>query len=110
MTVEAELINTLAVPFGGGAIGGYLAGFFLKKILKILMFVAGGLLAVLMYLQAQEFLTLNWNKISGAVDSSIGTLTNSVITGEASNQVISSLGIPLGSGVMVGFILGFSKA
>jgi uncharacterized membrane protein (Fun14 family) len=48
---------------GFGGIVGFLIGFMLKKIMKILAVVAGIFLAVLMYLESQGIMIINWEKL-----------------------------------------------
>jgi uncharacterized membrane protein (Fun14 family) len=48
---------------GFGGIVGFLIGFMLKKVMKILAVVAGIFLAVLMYLESQGIMTINWEKL-----------------------------------------------
>jgi uncharacterized membrane protein (Fun14 family) len=109
MTVEAEFINNLAVPFSGGTFGGFIIGYAIKKVIKLVIIVSGSILGLMMYLQAQGFLSLHWDKISGALETGATSVSNSVITGEAGNQILSTFGIPMGSGIAVGFIFGFSR-
>ena len=71
-----------AVGFGG--IVGFLVGFMLKRIMKILAVIAGVFFAALLYLESQHIVNVNWDKlqsISNSVLSTITTATNGTTTG-----------------------------
>jgi len=48
---------------GGGFFFGMVLGYFVKKIVKILMFVAGGIVGLLLYLQQQQIISVNMEKL-----------------------------------------------
>ena len=52
-TMNVENLITIVTSMGGGFFVGAIVGYFMKKIIKIIMFVLGGLVAVLFYLQQQ---------------------------------------------------------
>jgi uncharacterized membrane protein (Fun14 family) len=58
MIIES-LIPT-AASISGGFFIGILLGYFVKKIIKIIMFIAGGMLGLLLYLQQQEIISINF--------------------------------------------------
>jgi uncharacterized membrane protein (Fun14 family) len=58
-----ENIESIATSVGLGGITGLLLGYFIRKIIKIILFAVGGLLALLMYLQYQGLITVNMAKI-----------------------------------------------
>jgi uncharacterized membrane protein (Fun14 family) len=58
-----ENIESIATSVGLGGITGFLVGYFLRKIIKIILFAVGGILALLMYLQYQGLITVNMAKI-----------------------------------------------
>lgn len=73
------------------------------------MFFAG-----LAYLQYQQIVNINWNKLQGVSQNAVTTVTNAItqIRGFSSGDhtaVLSNLGIPLTGSVSVGFTLGFLK-
>ena len=60
---------------GFGGIAGFLVGFTLKRIMKILAVIAGVFFAALMYLESQHIVNVNWDKlqiISNSILSTIG--------------------------------------
>ena len=121
---------------GFGGIVGFLIGFTLKRIMKILAVIAGVFLAALLYLESQHIVNVNWDKlqtISNGVLSTITTTTNATSTtggvGMGSIQSIlgnnstaaaathilpitstmANLGIPLTGSTVMGFIIGILK-
>jgi uncharacterized membrane protein (Fun14 family) len=54
-----ENIESIATSVGLGGITGFLLGYFMRKIIKIILFAVGGIPALLMYLQYQGLITVN---------------------------------------------------
>jgi uncharacterized membrane protein (Fun14 family) len=132
-------IESSIIPFvstiGFGGIAGFLVGFALKRIMKILAVIAGVFFAALLYLESQHIVNVNWDKlqiISNSVLSTIGTATNATAAttggGVGSIQSIlgnnstaaathilpitatmANLGIPLTGSTAIGFTLGIMK-
>ena len=135
-------IESNIMPFvstiGFGGIVGFLLGFALKRIMKILAVIAGVFFAALLYLETQHIVNVNWDKlqtISNSVLSTITTTTNATSTtgGGAGAEPIqailgnnstaaaaathilpitstlANLGIPLTSSTAMGFTLGILK-
>ena len=90
---------------------GFLIGYALKRIIKILAVVVGLFLGALMYLQSQTIIDVNWEKLQSVLESSLSTIGNSIsITN--SGQILTAagnLGIPLTGGLSAGFAIGFMK-
>jgi uncharacterized membrane protein (Fun14 family) len=57
---------------------GFLAGIAIKQVMKILAIGAGLFFAALIYLQSQNIVNLNWNKLEIASHNAVSTLTNVV--------------------------------
>ena len=133
-------IENSIMPFvstiGFGGIAGFLVGFALKRIMKILAVIAGVFFAALMYLESQHIVNVNWDKlqiISNSVLSTITTTTNattttgrgvgpiqailgnnSTVTAAATailpiTSTMANLGIPLTGSTAMGFTLGIIK-
>jgi uncharacterized membrane protein (Fun14 family) len=105
--MSETLLPTIASASGGFFIG-IILGYFVKKVIKILMFVADGIVALLLYLQHQEIITVDQGRLEGSLtlvltnlSSSFGKITQ---TGD-----ISSLGIPLTASMAAGFALALAK-
>jgi uncharacterized membrane protein (Fun14 family) len=131
-------IESSIVPFvstiGFGGIAGFLVGFALKRIMKILAVIAGVFFAALLYLESQHIVNVNWDKlqtISNGILSTITTAANATSTtsgGVGSIQAIlgnnstgaasilpitstslTNLGIPLTGSTAMGFTIGILK-
>lgn len=93
---------------GGSGILGFTMGYFLKKAIKIVMFVGGGIVALLAYLSWKDMISVNWTVIS---DEAYTTANNTLQT---VNGMVHTVGAQIDSanvvsigGVGIGFIGGF---
>jgi uncharacterized membrane protein (Fun14 family) len=98
--MTTETLYSIAGTLGGSFFGSFLIGFFIKKIIKILMFVFGGVLALLMYLQSQGMISVevNLDKIQSSIEaliSSIAANTTNLFPNDSNSSIVdSNLGIP----------------
>jgi uncharacterized membrane protein (Fun14 family) len=106
MIIE-NLIPT-AVSIGGGFFIGILLGYFAKKLIKVLMFVAGGIVGLLVYLQQQQIISLNQERLEASITLVLTTLSSSFDNITQTGD-ISSLGIPLTASITVGFTVALVK-
>ena len=133
-------IESNVMPFvstiGFGGIAGFLVGFALKRIMKILAVIAGVFFAALLYLESQHIVNVNWDKlqtISNSVLSTIAATTNATSTTSGGGMgpiqaflgnnstaaaathilpitsTMANLGIPLTGSTAMGFIIGLLK-
>jgi uncharacterized membrane protein (Fun14 family) len=74
--MNIENIHSIAATSGGGFFASFLVGYFINKIIKVLMFVLGGILALLMYLQFHRIIDVNikFDKIQSSAEALINTL------------------------------------
>ena len=94
-------IESNIMPFvstiGFGGIVGFLVGFALKRIMKILAVIAGVFFVALLYLESQHIVNVNWDKlqtISNGILSTIITTaaTNTTATGGGAGPIQAILG------------------
>jgi uncharacterized membrane protein (Fun14 family) len=109
-------IGGLATSIGIGGFLGFLMGYAIKKILKIIIIVAGLLVGIIYYLQYNGLIALDWGKVEQAVSNLMtnfdGLSLNAPFFPGISDQIfnaISNSGIPLTGGFAAGFAFGFSK-
>jgi uncharacterized membrane protein (Fun14 family) len=133
-------IESNIVPFvstiGFGSIAGFLVGFALKRIMKILAVIAGVFFAALMYLESQHIVNVNWDKLQMISNSILSTITTTAATnatstsggvgpiqailgnnatGAAASAILpitstmANLGIPLTGSTAMGFTIGIIK-
>jgi uncharacterized membrane protein (Fun14 family) len=99
----------VATSIGGGFFIGLVLGYFVKKIVKILMFVAGGIVGLLLYLQQQQILSVNIEKLE---TSSMAILTSLASTFDKMTQVgdFKSIAVPLTASIAAGFTVALAKS
>jgi uncharacterized membrane protein (Fun14 family) len=101
MTVEtATSFMPLLSTIGFGGIVGFLIGFTIKRIMKILAVIAGVFFAALLYLESQHIVNVNWDKlqvISNSVLSTIATTTTANSTSTTGGGVGLSISSILGN-------------
>jgi uncharacterized membrane protein (Fun14 family) len=78
-----ENLTPIATSIGLGGITGFLLGYFIRKIIRIIFFAVGGILALLMYLQYQGVISVNTAKIESYTDEIVNTLSNTNSTIES---------------------------
>jgi uncharacterized membrane protein (Fun14 family) len=107
--MNAESLIPTITSVGGGFFIGIILGYFLKKIIKILMFVAGGIVGLLLYLQQQQIISVNMEKLE---TSSTVILTSLPFTFDKMTQVgdFTSIGIPLTASIAAGFTVALAKS
>jgi uncharacterized membrane protein (Fun14 family) len=106
--MNAESLIPIATSIGAGFFTGIMVGYFVKKIIKILMFVAGGIFGLLLYLQQQQIISVNLDKLEESSTFIVTTLASSF---DKLTQLgdMTSLGIPLACGLSAGLAIGLVK-
>ena len=103
------------VTIGGGFFVGILIGYALKKVVKVVAIVVGLFFAGLAYLQYQQIVAINWNKVPQLSQNVVTTLANATTqipgfnSGHPADIAISNFGIPLTGSMSVGFAIGFMR-
>jgi uncharacterized membrane protein (Fun14 family) len=91
-------IESSVMPFvstiGFGGIAGFLVGFALKRIMKILAIIAGVFFAALLYLESQHIVNVNWDKLQTISNSVLSTIATTATTTNATSTGGSGLSIP----------------
>ena len=98
----------LMATIGGGFFAGILIGYAIKKVIKIASVIVGLFFAVLAYLQFQQFVNINWNKLQAVSENALTTQIPGFNNGDHI-AATSNLGIPLTGGMLIGFTIGFLK-
>ena len=133
MTIDSTLLTAAAASatnfsplltsVGFGGLVGFLIGFIIKKLFKILAIVAGVFFAVLIYLEQQGMVNINWDKINVAYHGVLSTVTNTITNSTATGVIggchttaatsllptLTNLGIPLTGSMATGFTIGLLK-
>jgi uncharacterized membrane protein (Fun14 family) len=107
-----------AMPFagtiGGGFCVGLLAGYAIKKIIKIAAVIIGLFIAALASLEYQRIIDVNWAKIQAISQNVLTWMANAIIhisnnIGAGHTGALSNLGIPLAASASAGFALGMVR-
>ena len=115
--MNTENIYPILSTIGGGFFVGILIGYALKKVVKIVAIVVGLFFAGLAYLQYQQIVNIDWNKLQPVSQNAALTLLNATkyipgltnVSGHTTNLTMSDFGIPLTGSMAVGFTLGFVR-
>ena len=96
-----DLISPLAFQLGIGGIGGFIVGFAIKKLSKLILILIGLFIALLIYLGTQGVININygalWDAASGLVSWA----------GSALSWLIGVLSLlPFAASFVAGFLLG----
>ena len=133
-------IESNIMPFvstiGFGSIVGFLVGFAIKRIMKILAVIAGVFFAALLYLESQHIVNVNWDKLQMISNGVLSTITTTATTNATSTSgggvgpiqsilgnnstaaasailpitnTMANLGIPLTGSTAMGFTIGIIK-
>jgi|SRR5215211_3900784 len=113
-----ELITTDTIIFGAAGFGaGYFIGFLVKKTMKILFKLSLAILAVfitaLFYLQSIKVIAINEKALDSLINNGYQHLNNTIGTEAIANPihtVITSLGLPLTSGIGAGILIGWVRS
>ena len=98
---------------GGGFLAGFLAGFAIKKVLRLAAIIIGLFIAALAYLEYQRILNVDLNRIGMAFQNGVAWVSNTIThisntIGSTHSGTISHVGIPVAS-ASAGLILGLAK-
>jgi uncharacterized membrane protein (Fun14 family) len=111
MSIDFPSLASTATSVGFGGITGFLIGYAIKKVMRIMLVIVGLLFVAVVSLEYQKLITVNWNKIQTELASALGNVTNGQIPGTHENiaTAMSNIGIPLTGSLAAGFVLGFMR-
>jgi uncharacterized membrane protein (Fun14 family) len=98
----SEIISPLAYQLGLGGIGGFIVGYAVKKISKLIAILIGLFIIALIYLGTQGIISINYWKLFEALKGALG------LAGQAAEWFIGLISIlPFMGSFVAGFLLGF---
>ncbi|HZD36598.1 MAG TPA: FUN14 domain-containing protein [Nitrososphaeraceae archaeon] len=111
MSVDLGSLASSATPIAVGGIAGFLAGYAIKKVIKIVLVIAGLMIVAYVALGYQNYVSVDWSKIEEAGSGLISNVSNTNLPGteQSISSSIAAFGIPLVGSLAGGFILGFIK-
>jgi uncharacterized membrane protein (Fun14 family) len=109
----AAATSPLLTSIGFSGLIGFLIGFAVKKVMKILAVGAGIFFAALMYLESQNIVNINWDKLQIASQNAVSTLTNAAGQFPLTSTTTSSstnFALPMTGTAALGFAIGLMRA
>jgi uncharacterized membrane protein (Fun14 family) len=111
--VSSEVLLSNIIPFAGSSLVGYAMGFALKKILKWMLimigFLAGMFLVGVQLLQKYGYVSgVNWGKLGNDTSTQMQHWATSLDMNNL-HGLFHTLGIPVSSGLGLGFFAGFVR-
>jgi uncharacterized membrane protein (Fun14 family) len=103
--LSVESISPTLFSIGSGGVIGFLIGFAIKKVMKVLAVLVGIFFGAMMYLQSQGIVNVNWDKLQ----SLLTTFSNSLTDASQISTIAGNLGIPLTGGLAAGLAAGLLK-
>jgi uncharacterized membrane protein (Fun14 family) len=98
----SEIVTPLVYQVGAGGVGGFIAGYALKKLLKIVAVIIGLFILALVYLGYKGYISINYSALANVVSSTLG------LTGQASEWITPIIShLPFVGVFGLAFFLGF---
>lgn len=98
-------IDPIIFQLGVGALSGFMVGFAIKKIMKILIIVVGLFLLGILYLQWIGIITVDYASLIGKIEN----YTRNILGGATPFISQVTAHIPFGASFMAGFLIGYKK-
>ena len=98
----SEIITPIVYQLGIGAVGGFIAGFVIKKIAKLFLIVIGLFIAALLYLGVSGVININYGALWDTVANGLGG------AGQAASWLVGLISLlPFLGNFAAGFLVGF---
>ncbi|MBS7632512.1 hypothetical protein KEJ15_02665 [Candidatus Bathyarchaeota archaeon] len=98
----SELLPSVGFQLGAGSIGGFIVGYAVKKISKLLAIVVGLFVVALIYLGTQGIISINYNALWGSIEGAFG------LAGSTFSWIVGVISLlPFAGSFILGFLLGF---
>jgi uncharacterized membrane protein (Fun14 family) len=97
----SEIVSPLVFQLGIGGVGGFIVGFALKKLSKLVLFLTGLFILALIYLSTQGIINVNYASLFSALSGLIGS------AGSAFSWLVGVISLlPFAGSFIVGFLIG----
>lgn len=97
----SEILSPLAFQFGVGGIGGFIVGYTVKKIGKLIVILIGLFFLLLLYLGYSGMISIDYDKLLEAIGNGLG------LGGQALQWLVGIISIlPFTGSFALGFFLG----
>ena|SRR3989304_4565060 len=101
----SEIITPIVYQLGIGAVGGFIAGFVIKKIAKLFLIVIGLFIAALLYLGVSGVININYGALWDTVANGLGGAGQAALWLVGLISLLPFLG-SFAAGFLVGFMIG----
>jgi uncharacterized membrane protein (Fun14 family) len=103
-------LQQIGLELGTGAVIGGLIGFATKKVAKIIAVLVGVQLALFKFLESQDILSVDWERLSAGLFDASTAATDAATASQPPGLVTSLLSvIPVSAGFTGGFLVGFKR-
>jgi uncharacterized membrane protein (Fun14 family) len=102
--------SPLLTTVGFGGVAGFLIGYAIKKIMKILAVGAGIFFTALMYLESQNIVNINWDKFQNAVSTLTNAAAQVPLVSTTTSSSATNFALPVTGSAALGFAIGFMRA
>lgn len=103
----------MLASIGFGGIAGFLIGYAIKKVMKLMLVIVGLFFAAVAYFAHQQIITIHWDRFATSSEGALMGIQNATGTvPAAADQTMSALaniGIPLTGSFAAAFAFGFMK-
>jgi len=106
--------SQLLLTLGGSGVAGFLMGYAVKKVLKIAAFVAGGIIALLAFLEYKQIISVHWATVANESYNLANTTLHTVggMAHMVSDKMDAANGLIIGGSTFAfigAFVLGLKK-
>jgi len=101
----SEILTPLVFQLGAGGVAGFIVGYALKKLAKIVAFIAGLFFIALLYLAYTGIINVNYGKLMEAIDGllrSVGGASSWITAVVAVLPFAATFAVGFGVGLKVG--------
>ncbi len=105
--MSADLSSLMATQIGFGGLIGFVVGFAIKKLIKLLLVAAGLFFLGLQLLAYEGYITINWQKFEFSLSNLAHKLPDFAVGNPISSFLI--FGMPFGASFALGFFFGLKK-
>ncbi|MDH5374316.1 MAG: hypothetical protein OEZ21_03070 [Candidatus Bathyarchaeota archaeon] len=98
----SDVLPSVVYQLGLGGIGGFIVGYAIKRISKLIVVLIGIFVVALLYLGTRGIISINYDELWDALTSLLGFL------GQAASWLIGLISLlPFMGSFLAGFVLGF---
>ncbi|MEM2911956.1 MAG: FUN14 domain-containing protein [Candidatus Bathyarchaeia archaeon] len=98
----SQILSPVIFQLGVGGVGGFIVGYALKKISKLILVLIGVFIIALIYLGTKGIISINYEALLTAIGDLLG------VTSAASSWLVHTIALlPFAGSFVAGFVIGF---